>query len=511
VAQWRAQPGPLLLPKFHSVRKATVKSSTLRVIGEPKEKTSLVILLAVYGLAWGSLLRSVGGIWWDDWTLVGTSPDGILEAFRQSGMPWNGLLHLVLAPIAPHVYHILSFFSFLGVGLLVWAIMASIPHLRQWERLYVAAIVLVVPMNAARHTMITLPYTISLLLFYLAWYVLTRSPNPSKSVLAMAGLLFLTSFNTNSLLSFFLIPISHLWWIRHSAAGESLVHFTKSYWPLMSLPFVYFGMKSIWFTPYGAFEGYNSLSVDSALVGLMPVVAAGLPLVIVTASQMRAGKMIRSIFFPACAGLLFVGLAVFPYIAVGHYPPYGEWATRHELLMPLGIAIFSLSGVRLISVVLNERVAGAFAILTVLAFVVLSARIGNSYYLDWQKQQGLIGVLAENNVIETSRLVVFIDQTTQDNMFNSPYRFYAWTGLMRYAFDNATRFGINAVDLPRYLDGGYRQFYGPGTRLDYGASEFFEPSHATIATITMSGSGDYTISTENVPVASLRANGDVLP
>ena len=80
-------------------------------------------------------------------------------------------------------------------------------------------------------------------------------------------------------------------------------------------------------------------------------------------------------------------------------------------------------------------------------------------------------LLATSTPIRDSSLVVFRDNTTAMNIFDSPYRFYAWTGLLNRALGDSTHFGINESELPVYLAGGYSAYFGD-VALDYGARDF---------------------------------------
>ena len=483
---------------------ATLRAkASMAVSSSSRRLVSLLILALVYVLAWGPLLLTLDGIWWDDWTLTVGSSSSISEMFAQIGQPWFGWLHLVLQPVAPVGHHLLSFALFLVVGFLLWGILGSFHGLGRWEQLFVAVIFLVLPLNAARNTMIVLPYTMSLALFYLAWYLLTRARQPSLTVLVMSGVLFFVSFSLNSLLVFFVVPMVHFWWMRHTDCGQTPWQFAKTYWPLLLLPLAYYVGKGVLYPPYGSQEGYNALTQRGLLIGLFLLVLTGLPFAMMFYERARLSAVSRSVWLIGFGGASLVSLAIFPYVSVGHTPPFFEWQTRDQILMPLGLAVILLAAVRLVSHCLGTTFAAVFAVLAVAISVVLSQRIGLEYWVDWRKQQALIEAMRDDESLRAAQLVVFRDLTTDDNVFGSPYRFYAWNGLMTKAFGESTRFGINLSDVSRYVNGDLRYYYGTGGTLDYGASGFVEPSEATIVEVRREPTGQYSFKSSVVATSEL--------
>lgn len=462
---------------------------------------SILLLVLVYLLARGPLVLSLDGVWWDDWTLV-TNQSAILSQFRQAGLPWIGILHLGLSSLGPAGYHVISLILFFSQGLIVYVLVGTIRKMSDWERVFFCSAFLVLPLNAARHTMIVLPYTMSITLFLTAWWILVRATKRRVLSTITAAALFLVSFTTGSLLVFFIVPVIHLWWLNDSGSGWSAKTFARRYSWLFLLPLGYFSATRAWFVPYGAFEGYNALSARGLIEGGFLGLLTGIALLSSIWFGRSLNKHLYEFVVTLSTGAFLVAIAVFPYVAVGARPLYRGWSTRHELLVPFGASVILLAIVRLMIQSLGTKAAAAFGALILVFAIGASAQTGIAYRDDWQKQRALIQLMAESEMLKHHSLFVFVDETLEQNVFGYSYRFYAWNGMLTRAFGDSTRLGLNPPHVDGYLRGKMRPYYGPDA-LVWGSSEFVEPAEALIVTISSTEGGEYAMSWSIVSLSDL--------
>ena len=429
-------------------------------------RSAIALLVALYTAAWGGLLFSSSGVYWDDWIYVSVPHAEILQMTRELGLPWIGYLLLVLLRLGPITYHVLSLLLFLSVGLTTLGILRRVPFLTPNEQIFVAGLVLVLPLMAARNVLSVEQYALSYALFYLAWYFLIRESAPRMVTVWTAAILFTASFTTSSLLVFFVMPMFHLWYQAGFRAKLPVKRFLLRYWPLLLLPVAWYAAKLLLFEPYGRYLGYNQITSRSFVHATALLAEAAIPLGAVYIVRGRLQPQTLKVLGALSAGLFLTVLAIYPYVAVDKGPPFIEWETRNELLMPLGIAFIVLAICRTLRVVWGRRMAQLFAIAVLAGSVLSSAGICSAYFVDWQKQQSLIEVFRATPTLARASSVVFRDNTRSMNIFSRRYRFYEWNGLMLRAFGEQTRFGVNDAgpEIQRLLTGQYRRFAVYGAR-----------------------------------------------
>jgi hypothetical protein len=151
------------------------------------------------------------------------------------------------------------------------------------------------------------------------------------------------------------------------------------------------------------------------------------------------------------AGLFVFIAACFPYWLLGRVPTFNVWSSRHQLLIPLSIAII------LTTVIIRQR--NRFYQKSLLIFFASISMAYNlnayiSYYVDWEKQLQLIELFSKNKAIKDASLVIFTDESVNKNYLNRDYAVYEWNGLLEMAFGDQKHLGINSFDIDRYLQGG---------------------------------------------------------
>jgi len=431
---------------------------------------AIAVLFASYILAWGGLLFSANAVYWDDWVLVSGDSTSIMNTFEQAGFPPAGLLHVLLQGVGPLSYRVLSFLFYCIAGLSFFGVLRVHKTISVNQATFAACLFLIIPLNAARHTMITLPYAISLAAFYIAWFLIVRNRVPTSRTLIASSTLFLISFTTPSLLVFVALPIFHLFFIQRRDSGITLIRFIGRYWFLFVLPPVFYVTESIIWKPSGAYEGYNELNFRGLVYGgLLLAIPVALFLLVHLRYRRRPTGSSQSLQILSL-GIFAWALGAFPYFAIGRSGVPAEWQTRDTLLWPLGLSLIFLALVRLASSLAGRRIAVVSGAAIAVLAIVMSMSITFSYWLDWQKQNRIMELLAADDNVRASSLVVFKDDLTTANIFASPYRFYAWTGVMSRAFSDNTRFGINDYEIPSFTSGQYDNYFGPGTL--YGAQDY---------------------------------------
>ena len=352
-------------------------------------------------------------------------------------------------------------------------ILRRIPSLTANEQVFVAALVLALPLMAARQALSVEQYALSYALFYLAWYLLVRTTPPGRASLFTVGALFAASFTTNSLLPFYLVPMLHRGFDGYRG-GMSAPRYLARYWPLLALPAGWFLAKLIFFQPYGLYVGYNAISPRRLLQATLLLCLVALPLGGVLLATRKVDPRFRGILTASFAGAFLIVLAVYPYIAVDKGPPFIEWETRNELLLPLGVALLVLAICRLARLALGRGAAQLMGMAVLASSLVLSASICASYLVDWQKQDALVGAFRRTPALESASTVVFRDETRSMNIFQRRYRFYEWNGLLKRAFGDETRFAVgdNPSQIRRLLTGRFKKYelyaardYVAGTRV----------------------------------------------
>ena len=444
-----------------------------------------------YLVAHGGILLIPNAIYWDDWILYRTDPNVILDTFRTVGsmFNWVGHQHVVMLAVGPWTYKALTFFLMFVTGLLLDLIIKRHAVITEETRFYIVLLFLVLPFNMARVALIDFGYTFCYFTFFLAWLLMER-----YRILALA--LFFLSFNTNSLLVFYAVPIIDVMYRgEYFSSLRAVLMFGVRRIDFILLPIVYFLIKTYYFSPSGLYDGYNKNydirniipSAQSQYENLFQIDwHIGLSFLFAVCCffflrKIRFSSIDKALnhWWLLAIGFLVFFLGAFPYWILGHIPAFHEWISRHQILLPLGSALvvvgalpLSNSSKRADVSSLISRAIPTFNILVISIIVGTSLAFNVSAYaalfVDWQKQQQLIDLFAKNRDVERGGLIIFVDRTPQLNFFGREQRFYEWNGLLEASFGNERRFGINQSQLNDYLAGNLDRYF----RAEYKAGAF---------------------------------------
>jgi hypothetical protein len=169
----------------------------------------------------------------------------------------------------------------------------------------------------------------------------------------------------------------------------------------------------------------------------------------------------------AAVGAGMIGLAVLPYLLVGKVPLFEAWDSRHQLLLPFGIAVLLTAAMGVLPRPggLVPRIA-AGAVVAAFALTSLGSTLG--LIADWHKQQQLTELLAQEDAVAASGTVVFVDEARDLNYDGRELSFYEYTFWMADAFGDHTRLGLDPASLKSLLGGELTAFVDAGARYGFG-------------------------------------------
>lgn len=414
-----------------------------------------------YTVMHGGILLMPDAVFWDDWLLYRNSDSIILQTFREAGSIFGvaGYLHIFMLWMDVWSYKVLTFLLMFGAGILLDFILKRNALLPREGRFLLVLLFLILPFNFARIALISFPSVLCYFLFFLAWSLIDRHR-------VAAAILFLVSFNLNSLLVFYFLPILDLLYRTHRPwTIKSLARFPLYRPELLAAPFVFYFVKVKYFQAVGFYEGYNEnlqfANIKNAaklqfkdlatiefnelvFLALLPVVFFILLKRINTDSE-KIGLKSLAIFL--LLGILSFFLGALPYWILGLVPTFNDWASRHQLLLPLGTALV------ISSVLLPCPKPLKIAAVSALVSACLTLGIVNYYdfAVDWNKQKTLVKLFSENEDIRRADVVLMNDLTPGLNAIKREYRFYEWNGLLENAFGDQSRFALPSNNLKWYF------------------------------------------------------------
>ncbi len=433
------------------------------------EQKFIVLAAFLYSLMHVGIFFISDAVYFDDWVVVDSSSETILNIFQQAGAMFNlvGYLHVGFVSMGVWSYKFLTFVLMAVAGLFLNEVLKRNGTFGCQTRWCVILLFLLLPFNMARVPLIDFPYTACYVMFFGAWLAIDRYR-------VLSAILFFLSFNTNSLLVFYVLPILDLWYRsseRHSLS--TLIKVALARWELMVIPFLFFGAKFMFYRPEGFYAGYNqsySLKVIPSMVAAQirdifdlhfnsSVVLALFPLVFfllwkLFSSNGKKQNTLSHLWYLALGGMASV-LACLPYWILGYTPTFSDWTSRYQLLMPLGAALLVSAGLMLLP--------KFFKVISL--SIVLSACISYGvsgyyhFYIDWQKQLILLDEFRKDPVVSEANLILIKDRTKDLGAFGRTYRFYEWNGLLARALGDDRRFGLELGEVSKYAKGDFDKFF----------------------------------------------------
>lgn len=435
------------------------------------EHDSLVITL-IYAAAWAIMLMN-GGWYWDDWCTTKMTFAGARLWASMIGQVWQPLYWMFLSRVhgANYIAHWMIFGGYLACALLLNRIMSTIPGIDRTARVLVPSLFAVFPVNHARFAVINFQYTAALVAFYLAAYLISRDlARPSSGVRALSGVLFFGAMLTmNSLMMYIALVGVYVIIVRWDdlAHPRSLARLALRYGFLVALPFLALFVRNRYMRPWGIYATYNVVKkgaytdawqwvwqtvltsfsdplVLSSAVGLLFAVPV---LLLLYRGRHRIDGSMRVNLVMMLVGIIAFVLAVYPYLAVGKFPQSGgsePFDSRHQVLVPLGAALFCYAVVMLLARLPIAGRALALGAFSVLLGVSIVSDLGMSvaYQADWYKQTAIMQEMGRNRALfDSANAFVFRDDTINYNAYGRRYQEYEYAGMMDVVFGGPTRIG----------------------------------------------------------------------
>lgn len=440
-------------------------------------------LIIIYSLAhW--LLCFISGQWWDDWNYWINGAESIKTAYLESGIPQQAYNILSVMWIPNWGYRVVVFFVFLAVGLLFFSILTSVDFFSKEDAFWISAVAMTVVVNDARALLNCYGYTLALLLFMIAFYIITRirAYRGSRQIWMLrvfSWVLLLYSYTTESLLVFTGVIWLYLFYYiwndnKEKQIISKIIIFIKKYSDYLGLPFLFFCTKRLFFKPYGAYVGYNSINLESLVDGILVLPFAAFKtgenlihsyllqascvpmivfLIVVLVYMMYAKKTENSmkqekirILATFILGCVVYCAGIFPYIvirgeALKTIGPDG----RDVMMAGFGVGIIVVAFCRIFP--LKKYIQNFIPIL----FIVLGIFHFNEWYLnyqeDWYHQKIFANGLADKGELGDDDVILC------DFSFNSPNistRFYSLNGMSYLATGKMDKFFLNGINDLRY-------------------------------------------------------------
>lgn len=279
-------------------------------------KSKVIALTLIYVIShW--LLCVISGQWWDDWGIWLHSLEELKVLFWEMGLPWEAYNLLSVMWIPNWGYRIVVFLLFLITGLLFYGILCKVDFFTEEDAFWIAAIAVTVPVNDARSTLICYGYSLSLVLFMTAFFIVVKLREMSgrrKTMMRILSLLLLLySYTMESLLVFTGLIWLYLFytvWRENSEKRitENIFAFFRSGWDYFIVPFAFFIIKNIFFKPYGRYANYNSVTFRSLVTGIWrsPLAAINTGLIICRSYVKQIGYISLLMFLTIAFIFLFM-------------------------------------------------------------------------------------------------------------------------------------------------------------------------------------------------------------
>jgi hypothetical protein len=445
------------------------------------EFKDILLLSLVYSIAYGLMLLN-DGLFWDDWVSFGKSPGYLLNLSQQWGNIYLGYYtsNIFSSPDTIYLGRMLVFLFYLLSALFLFQTLKGIKEIDADSRFILVLLFIIIPVNNARIALCCSFMAIGYVLFFLGLWLITKYMSGRNIFLRLATLMiFFASFSVlNSLLPFYLLVLGYIIYadrisITASSIDRSITDLFiqgKRYADFILLPLVFWTVKAIFLTPFGLYEGYNAITVgnlllspfrlvfsfystlidvliESLVISLQSLLLWALLFLIVIAI-IRFRYTINEHSYDSklfLLGIILFSIGVFPYLVVGKVPTMIEWNTRHQLLVPLGMAFILYYGLNLLSEKTKLPQGYRKILLSLMLAMFLCANIVTyaDYQRDWYKQTSLIENFKASEIMRNNNTFLFDDHTRELNANNRSYRFYEYTGMMRAAFGDESRLGCD--------------------------------------------------------------------
>lgn len=423
------------------------------------------------------------GLYIDDWTYYNINPDSTIKYLSEHNSMWA----LYLIRFWFEVINNLFVFRLIIVICFFFSAVLfafTLKHVREIDKdalFYLTVIFAIFPVNFARLDFSTSQYSISYFIFFLALYLVCCYMENGRIALRIISLcFFFVSFDTNSLLIFYAIVLIYIGYIasKQNRPEQSKIYsyFTLAikYSDFIMLPLLFWIIKNIYFRPYGLFEGYNKVTLEGMTRAfiLLPftfyrsfvepitssfVVAGRYALIAIPASialffMVKNRRHVydgnhynitnRLFFLIGC--LMFI-LGVYPYNVVGKIPAVYDFASRDQILVPLGASFILFFGIRLMFQIVKAKYRAQNYVYALVVVVFITGNFSSylEFQKDWFKQLSIIRNMSTSSIIKDNTTFLFVDHTYRVNAKRRIYRFYEYSALMKSAFGDETRLGVN--------------------------------------------------------------------
>lgn len=435
------------------------------------KKSDIIIITIIYTLAHFLMLLN-NGIFWDDWIYIDWAKITMLNHFSQLGNIFFGYYFNLIFSLGNSVFifRLLVFLAFLLSALLLNETLKTVKDIDHTSRLLLVLLFAIIPVNGARIAIAVSQYALCYFFFFLGLWLSSRYLVQKTIILRIAALVFLfLSFFTNSFLVFYSVVLLYIEYMEFKQISPALIfRFGAKYVDFIIMPVLFWVLRAIFFQPHGLYGNYNIITVSNLI--LSPVYLAVtiynllVELMIISRETVLILALLAIILLPLTymlirsvynhnqsskdttfflAGIILILIGLFAYLAIGKIPAYYDWQSRHELLLPLGFSFVLYFGFNIAASLLKLSRATRIILLSAVIVFCICACMSNylAYQKDDYKQLSLMEQFESSDVMKNYTTFLFVDDTRDMNARDRTYRFYEYTGMMAYVFDDEMRFG----------------------------------------------------------------------
>ena len=402
----------------------------------------------LYFIAWGPSLLFLKARFWDDWAIYfSMTPADQKNYWRGEGFP--PYVHEVLNFLFrsnPAAYHLTSLAIYFCLGWLLFQILQKTKICSPEIIQRVCLIFLILPINSARHAMIILPYSVSVLLFFLAWNMLLSK---NRFIAGSSLFVVVSSFYTSSVIPFFIIPIANYAYLEWKKTKRITRRVIQKFSLLVVAPLYYLIIARVIWPPAEHRTAYFSPQLVGLIrASILILVFSSVAVFLIRKS--REGKIPQERTILLSVGMLSLGFGSVAYFASGRLvdlsewisflvPRSSSWDSRSQLLHGLGFALLIGGAIGALDTYL-KTIGYKFVVAVCL---ILSFTFSIGYYVDNLKQESMMQSFKEEN-LEPNSIIMIRDNTNQFNARGRNLRSYEWeamifkaTGLKKTVIDEA--------------------------------------------------------------------------